>query len=363
MSSENHKTNTAILAAAGSRKTECVVEAALAVADGNVLIATYTDENQRHILRRIEQKVGAMPKHITVMGWFSFLITQCVKPYQRALTKQPFMINGLNFRGRRCRFTKKVNPGYFMDRNGDLYREGVSDLAICLNDKTNEAVVDRLERIYSHVFIDEVQDLAGYDLDVLDLLFASRINVLVVGDPRQYTFATNLSPRNKKYRGGGLAQWFSERKSRCTLETRNCSYRCNQAICDFADRIFPDFPSTTSRGVPASGHDGVFTVPVKLLGAYLRDHGPATALRYDKNADTFGVPAVNIGVAKGTTHDRVIIFPTKPMLEYLKDGDAAALNTCEKLYVAVTRARFSAAFIVPDTWRNIPVHATAYSNP
>ena len=116
----------------------------------------------------------------------------------------------------------------------------MSDFAIQLNAKTNGAVVERLERIYSHLLIDEVQDLVGYDLDVLDLLLSSRINLMVVGDPRQHTFATNLGPRNKKYRGAGLAQWFSEREGQCTLETRNYSYRCNQAICDFADTIFPN---------------------------------------------------------------------------------------------------------------------------
>lgn len=353
--------NRAILAAAGSRKTECVVETALAVDDGRVLITTYTEENQRHIVRRIEQKVGVMPRHITVMGWFRFLITQCIKPYQRALTCQSFMIGGLNFIGRRNRFRQKTNLQYFIDGNGDLYRDGVSDFAIELNNKTNGAVVDRLERIYSHILIDEVQDLVGYDLDVLDLLISSQINFTVVGDPRQHTFATNLGPRNRKYRGAELVQWFSERNGQCTLETRNYSYRCNQAVCDFADTIFPELPRTESRGVPASGHDGVFTVPANLLGEYLRDHEPVTALRYDKNANTCGLPAMNIGVAKGSTHDRVIIFPTKPMLTFLKDGDASKLKSPEKLYVAVTRARFSATFVVPDDWPNKPFHATAYS--
>lgn len=359
MSSDRHQT--AILAAAGSRKTECVVGAALAVSDGRVLITTYTDENQRHIVQRIEQKVGVVPKNITVMGWFSFLIAQCVKPYQRAITGQPFMIGGLNFKGQRNRFAAKTALHYFIDRNGDLYRDGVSDFAIQLNAKTNGAVVDRLERVYSHLLIDEVQDLVGYDLDLLDLLLSSRISLMVVGDPRQHTFATNLSPRNKKYRGAGLGQWFVERGDRCKLEVRNYSYRCNQAICDFADKIFPCLPPTESRDVPLSGHDGVFTVPANMLGDYLRDHGPVNVLRYDKTADTCGLSATNIGVAKGSTHDRVVIFPTKPMLAYLRDGDTSKLKTPEKLYVAVTRARFSVAFVVPDTWLNKPMHATGYS--
>lgn len=273
------------------------------------------------------------------------------------------MIGGLNFKGRRNRFTKKTDLRYFIDGNSDLYRDAVSDFAIQLNATTNGAVVERLERVYTHIFIDEVQDLVGYDLDVLDLLFWSRINIMVVGDPRQHTFRTNLCPRNKRYCGAGLAQWFCEREGQCqcSLETHNYSYRCNQAICDFADTVFPGLQSTKSRDVPPSGHDGVFTVPASLLRDYLCDYGPVTALRYDKNADTIGIPATNIGVAKGSTHDRVIIFPTKPMLTFLKDGDASKLKSPEKLYVAVTRARFSVAFVVPDKWPNKPLRATAYS--
>jgi DNA helicase IV len=272
------------------------------------------------------------------------------------------MIGGLNFKGRRNRFTKKTDLRYFIDGNSDLYRDGVSDFAIQLNAATNGAVVERLERIYTHILIDEVQDLVGYDLDVLNLLFSSQINLMVVGDPRQHTFATNLCSRNRKYCGAGLVKWFSEHEDQCTLETCNYSYRCNQAICDFADAIFPDLPPTKSREVAPSGHDGVFTVPVNLLRDYIRDYEPAVALRYNKNADTKGLPATNIGIAKGSTYDRVIIFPTKPWLTFLKDGDASKLKSAEKLYVAVTRARFSVAFIVPEKWPNKPFHATAYSS-
>src|SRR5690606_26239973 len=81
--------NLAIIAAAGSRKTEHIVDSALAVKDEPVLITTYTLENQRQILNRIHDKVGPMPSNLTVLGWFSFLIAQGARPYQRALTGSP----------------------------------------------------------------------------------------------------------------------------------------------------------------------------------------------------------------------------------------------------------------------------------
>jgi DNA helicase-2/ATP-dependent DNA helicase PcrA len=345
MSLPNH--NLAILAAAGSRKTEQIVESALGVTDGRVLITTYTNENRRHIVCRIEQKVGAIPAHITVMGWFSFLIGQCAKPYQRALTDKPLLIKGLNFKGRRDRFARKADLRYFLDENEDMYRDGVSDFVCLLNQKTQGAVVDRLERVFRYIFVDEVQDFVGYDLDVLDLLLESEIRLTLVGDPRQCTLATNLSPRNKKYQGIGLANWLADRSDICTLQTRECSYRCNQAICDFADAIYPTMPPTRSINVPCTGHDGIFLISSEEVADYVDRHRPVTVLRHDKNADTKGLPAMNIGVAKGCTFDRVMIFPTKPVLTYLEDRDQTKLKAPERLYVAVTRARFSVAFVVP----------------
>jgi DNA helicase IV len=228
-----------------------------------------------------------------------------------------------------------------------MYRDGVSDFVAELNRKTCGRVVRRLERIYTHIFVDEVQDLVGYDLEVLDLLIASRIKLLMVGDPRQHTFSTNLGSKFRKYQGAGLALWFQERSEVCTTEQRNYSYRSNQAICDFADAIYPDFSRTQSIGVPQTGHDGVFQIEAGSVSNYVAKFGKVTALRHDKNSWTGGLRAMNFGVAKGSTFERVLIFPTEPILKYLEDREPAALKSPEDLYVAVTRARFSVAFVVP----------------
>jgi len=341
--------NTAILAAAGSRKTEYVVEQALA-AKGRVLITTYTNENQNQIARRIESKVGAIPSNITILGWFTFLIAQCARPYQLALTGEPLVISGLNFKGKHHKFASKANLNYYLDKQGGMFREDVSHFVVNVNDKTNGAVIRRLENIFDHIFVDEVQDLAGYDLEVLDLIMSSNSNLTMVGDPRQHTLSTSLGPKYKKYRGEGLRKWFAERADRCDLQTRDCSYRCNQHICDFADAIYPALPQTKSIEVDATDHDGIFYILGADVPTYFAQYAPVTVLRDNKNADTYGLPAMNIGVSKGSTFDRVMIIPTKPMLTYLQDKDHKKLKAPERLYVAVTRAKFSVAFVVPKLW-------------
>lgn len=65
------------------------------------------------------------------------------------------------------------------------------------------------------------------------------------------------------------------------------------------------------------------------------------------HANSFGHTAMNIGVAKGSTFERVLVIPTQPMLRYLRSGDLSHINSPYKLYIAVTRAMHSVAFAVP----------------
>lgn len=93
-----------------------------------------------------------------------------------------------------------------------------------------------------------------------------------------------------------------------------------------------------------TGHDGVHVISRFDVLEYA-DRFQPQVLRHDKRANTRGLPAINIGVSKGSTYDRVLIFPTKPMLKYLENRDPAVLKKPEALYVAVTRARHSVAFV------------------
>lgn len=158
----------------------------------------------------------------------------------------PFGVAGLNFGGSPPDFTSRAKLEYYLDRRGNIYARNLADLVVGLNKDSDGAVMERLGRIYDAILIDEVQDLVGWDLEVLDLLLDADVNLLMVGDPRQHTYATSRSSKNRKYRGAGFADWLEERKERCRTELRVESYRCNQALCDFADAIFPNLPAITS---------------------------------------------------------------------------------------------------------------------
>lgn len=221
----------AVLAAAGSRKTEFVVNEALAHVGKRVLITTYTLNNLRCVEDRIYGKVGCVPGHITITSWYGFLLNQWCRPYQRAVLGAPGVIRGLDFVSTRPRLVRQSQARrYYCNGPGDIYADWTADFAVKANDATRGDVVRRLEAIYDEIYIDEVQDLVGYDLDVLDALLGSKAHITMVGDPRQHTYATNQNRRNKKYRGAGLWDWLGERKDTCELRTNTVSYRSNQAM-------------------------------------------------------------------------------------------------------------------------------------
>jgi hypothetical protein len=340
--------NLAVIAAAGSRKTESVVNEALAHDDKRVLITTYTLNNLQCIEDRIYGKVGRVPPHITVSSWYRFLLNQWCRPYQRAVLGAPGVIRGLDFESLRSRFIRQSQARqYYCNRSGDMCADWTAGFAVKANGATSGDVVRRLEAMYDEIYVDEVQDLVGYDLDVLDALLSSEIQMVMVGDPRQHTYATNQNMRNRKYRGAGLWDWFAERKDICKLETNTINYRSNQAICDFADALFPHLPSTTSANAEITRPTGILIVKSAGLADYMGAHSPAV-LRHNVTSNTFGFGGINFGASKGSTFDHVVIFPTQPIKQYLKARDPGVLadEARSKLYVAITRARHSVAFVV-----------------
>jgi superfamily I DNA/RNA helicase len=338
----------AVIAAAGSHKTEFIVNEALARHDKRVLLTTYTLHNLDCIQQRIYNKVGHIPPHITITSWYGFLSSQWCRPYQRALLGVPGVLKGIDFESIRPRMIPEADARrYYCNRAGDLYRDWVADFAHKANRATGGAAVRRLEDIYDEIYIDEVQDLVGYDLWVLDSLLRSGIHVVVVGDPRQHTYATNQNRMNMRYRGARIVEWLAERTDICTIENRTTSYRCNQAICNFADALYPHLPATTSANDEIVEPTGVILLCRSDVQAHVRSYRPAV-LRNDNRVDTLGIKATNFGASKGSTHNHVVIFTTEPIRRYLKTKDLRTLTdgARSKLYVAVTRARHSVAFVM-----------------
>lgn len=245
---------------------------------------------------------------------------------------------------------------------GDLiYADKIAKFIVRCNNASCESVIRRLEQVYTDVFIDECQDLAGWDCDFVELLLRSGIRLNIVGDPRQSILTTNLARKNRQYCKNGITELLErwEAQGLCMIESMNQTRRCNRAICDFANRLWADMEDMTPLSNVTTEHDGVFLVPESNLDEYLRRFRPQV-LKHGKRkkAAEYERKGLNFGVAKGMECDRVLIVPTGPIKKFLKTGDASPLKEKDKLHVAITRARYSVAFVydstsvvVPNRWQ------------
>jgi len=337
--------NRVIVACAGSGKTTVLINEAEKLIGKKILITTYTNENLGQIRDFFVERNGWVPEHVTIQTWFSLLLHDGVRPYQNQMTLKP-RVNSICFPQTKKKFGHKKSD--YITASNDIYRDKTSEFVYECNKKTSGAVLARLGKMYDYIFIDEMQDLAGYDWELLNNLFDSGIAILAVGDPRQSTYLTNNAAKNKQYRKDRTyVEWLRSKDivQKVSISELVDCYRCNQKICDFADALFSGMPKSTSKNLVSTGHDGIFQVKRDSVVDYYTKYDPVI-LRWNKNEDTLGLPAINIGVSKGRTYDRVLIFPTKPMTKYLETKDVSKAGDRHKLYVAVTRARHSVAFVV-----------------
>lgn len=341
--------NRIIVASAGSGKTTTIIDLACAAIGSRVALVTYTTNNTSSIETLIYRRTSHVPANVTISTWYSFLLRHMVRPYQRSLypksVKRLYFHNGIS-----APYSKQENiAGHYFGEAGCIYVDKVSKFACQLIDKTKGKPIHRLEDIFEHLYIDEVQDLAGWDLELIEILMKSRIGVTLVGDHRQATFSTNSAHKNKAYAGAKIIKKFEEWKKAklCDLEFHIISHRCVQPICDFADRLHPEMPKTTSLNSVVTGHDGIFAVPERDIGAYMKAFDPQT-LRYDRKTKNVPGTPMNYGASKGLTFERTLIFPNGPLSKFLLTGDPKDAGSISKIYVAITRARQSAAIVIKN---------------
>jgi DNA helicase-2/ATP-dependent DNA helicase PcrA len=339
------------LAVAGGRKTQSIVDHCASAPRGRrILVLTYTQINQRELVKRLAQQ-RPLSATVEVQGWFSFLLGHWIRPYL-PIRFAGRRLRGLNFDGDPGRYATEAVR--FLDSDGRAYRRHLAHLAVETNEASKSAVLDRLSRIYDEIHVDEVQDLNGYDLEVLSALMSSSIDLHLVGDVRQALIVTNTQdPKNKQYKGTNIKKWFDQCVSAGLLEVEHqfTTWRSNQLIADFADTVFDDswgFQKTISMNEVVTGHDGMFAVATEHVAAYVARFNPLCLRHSAACMKELDLPFMNIGVAKGMGVDRVLIGPTKGMIDFLRKGFHLDQTPSCSLYVAVTRARMSVAFVSGD---------------
>lgn len=343
-----------LLAVAGSGKTESIVTRCVEDPRRR-LIVTYTEHGQRELENRLRKALadGLISEAPEVIGWYSFLIENFLKPYL------PIYLPGQNYRG----FNFDYSPGKYakgdrryFDHEGRAGRQTLGYIARMINEQATGWPIARLEKIYEEIVFDEVQDLAASDLVIIENLLKSSIRVYMVGDPRQIVYETTTSDtKYRKYRGVEKVTWYREREARSLLEIEEqcINYRSNQEIVDLANQVFNpalSLADAISGQTDTVSHRGIFRITEADVADYCMQFNPLP-LRWNKSSakkfENFLNP-LNFGDVKGLQADHVLIFPTTAITKFVCERQPIEKPiSAAKLYVAITRARHSVAFVLP----------------
>jgi DNA helicase-2/ATP-dependent DNA helicase PcrA len=357
--------NRLFIAAAGSGKTTLIVDEVLANKSERSIITTFTLANEHSIRDRlIKANNGYIPANVTIQTWFSFLIEHGIRPYRywdKRVTGMQLVstTSGLRYNlsnGKPVYWGEEDFYYYYFNSNMDVYSDKLSKLVYRCNERSNGYVIRRLEKIFNHIYIDEVQDMAGWDLELIKTFLKSTINLTMVGDPRQTIYLTHNDKKYSKYGYGKIKEFIRNecRSLPCAIDetTLSCSYRNTTAICNLSSKLYPELSLTISKLSIMNSHEGIYFVRIKELWRYYTQFEPMQ-LRLRKDIQLFiDADSRTFGESKGLDFHHVLIYPTKDMLRWLCGLNVEFKDkTRAQLYVALTRAFFSVGIVVDNNFK------------
>ena len=347
--------NHVILAVAGSGKTTHLVNSI--DRDKSILILTYTDNNHKNLKNRIASKFGAALDNVRVCTYFTFLYSFCLRP----LCGDKYGIRGINFNlpPESTRRLKRTQLPHYFDRHGRIYSARMASFII--NFGLIAQVRERLSKYFDRFYVDEIQDFAGYDFNLLAEFSVGNIDSVFVGDFFQHTYDTSRDGNINSGLYDDLTNYKKKlEKSGFHIDevTLGASYRCSSTTCKFV---------STSLGIPIdSRFDGQTKVEFldnESLSEALFHQSHIVKLFYQSHLN-YGCFSENWGASKGMdSFDSVCVVLNKNTEELFRAGKLSELSpiTRNKLYVACTRARSELLFVPERFFKKFKGKQTALS--
>jgi DNA helicase II / ATP-dependent DNA helicase PcrA len=325
-----------IFAVAGSGKTTLIINQL--DLKRRVLIVTYTNTNYSHLLDEITKKFGNFPPNIRLYTYFSFLYSFCYKPIF-FLKHKP---KGISYKINPNFYIKQTEKSFYFDEENRLYSNRISRLLIYKN--SIKEIIERIEKYFDALYIDEVQDIAGNDFSLLEELSKANVEFLLVGDFFQHTFDTSrdgnvnskLFDDYEKYKAR-----FEKMGMAIDENTLVNSYRCTPSVCEFIRTrlgisIFSNREeSSVVKSVLDQDQINVIMLDNEIVKLFFKEH-------YKHNCYS-----KNWGECKGEdNYVNVCVVLNKTTYEqFNKKSIQLQPSTKNKLYVACTRARKDLVFI------------------
>ena len=350
--------NKLIIAAAGSGKTTYLVKSALEQSE-NVLITTFTNANEIEIKEKFFEINGYIPANITIQTWYSFILQHGVRSFQSVVLDEKIngmiLVNsksGIKYQGKKgpVYYKEEDYQNHFFTKEMKMYSDKIAKFVCICEKRTNGNVSKRIERIFSKIYIDEIQDMAGYDLEIIRYLMKANCDVVMVGDPRQVTYHTHFDVKYKKYLDGKIEDFIKNECKKIACEVDKMllrkSFRNNEIICEYSSKLYPEYEKTITGQFDITGHDGIFIIKPKDIREYMDKFKPMQLRENRRVSVDERYPVLNMGESKGKTYDRILIYPTSTMKKWIEDHTSSLKNkTRAQLYVALTRARYSVAIV------------------
>lgn len=325
-----------VFAVAGSGKTSLIINGL--DENARALIVTYTEKNTANLKEKVINKFGYIPCGIKIYTYYKFLYSFCFKPIlgHKAPSK------GISWEVP-PRFAKKDSLHHYFDKNGRLYGSRIAKLI--METGSLPELIARIEKYFDRVCIDEVQDFAGNDFNLLCGLNEASVQQLLVGDFFQHTFDTSRDGNVN----GKLHNDYSSYKSRfmeagfvVDTDLLSNSFRCSPTVCEFVSK---------QLGINISSHREDET-QVSLIEC--REHADqlyasreTVKLFYQASAKYVGFTE-NWGATKGQDcyDDVCVVLNSKTFTLFQKSElHKLAPQTKNKLYVACTRAKRNLYFV------------------
>ena len=318
-----------MLAVAGSGKTTYLIS--LLNLEQRFLLVTYTRNNYEHLKRSVIRKFGYFPENIKVLKYFQFVYSFCYKPFC-GLDKRA---NGISFDlpPEQTRYRPGTDE-FYRTRSGRLYHNRIAHYcyAQCV-----DAIKARLDKYYDYLLIDEVQDFAGHDFNLLLSILPDSCNTICVGDFFQHTYDTSLDGNVRSSLYKNLKPYVKEwQNAGATVDMVSLSKtrRCSAEICGFVSQMGITIEST------GEAEGNVCFLDEKAQCESIINEPSIPKLFYS-NGSKYFCAGMNWGASKGLDHFvDICVVLNKSSYELYRKGKLNEMNpqTKNKLYVACTRA-------------------------
>ncbi|MDZ7657778.1 AAA family ATPase [Fodinibius sp.] len=328
-----------ISAVAGSGKTTHIIKNL--DLEKNYLVITYTINNYRNLKHEIAKKFDHLPENIDLYTYFPFLYAFCFNPFLGYKIK-PRGIT-YDYPPPSKRYTKANQIEYYVSKNRRLYHNRIARLLEELD--VLEDINRRIEKYYDALYIDEIQDFAGHDFNLLKSILTTDLEVKLVGDFYQHTFDTSRDGNTNKNLHQDYGEYLKEFEAlgvEVNEDELEKSWRCSPTVCGFINN---------QLGIQIESHKQDSTLVEYIETAEeiedLYQDDQIVKLFYQEHYK-YDCYSRNWGDCKGENqYENVCVVLNQKTERFYKKGKLEKLSpvTKNKLYVACSRSHNDLYFI------------------